>query len=152
MTASEAEIKAWHKRSEASRRLATIPGVGPVIASVIAATVPDPGHFRSGREFAAWLGLVPRQNSSGGKERLGRISRQGNRYIRRLLVIGATAVIRYARNKAGGAEWLRALLERKPARLVSVALANKMARIAWSLLARAEDYRADRAATAVVAA
>lgn len=90
----EAEIAAWHRSNEESRRLATIPGVGPIIASAIAATMLDPHHFRSGREFAAWLGLVPKQNSSGGKERLGRISRQGNRYVRRLLVIGATAILR----------------------------------------------------------
>jgi transposase len=138
----EAEIVAWHKSNEVSKRLATIPGIGPIIASAIAATMLDPSHFRSGREFAAWLGLVPKQNSSGGKERLGRISRQGNRYVRRLLVTGATAVIRYARTKAPGGDWLRALLARKPARLASVALANKMARTAWALLVRQEDYRA----------
>jgi transposase len=137
----EAEIGAWHKSNDASRRLATIPGIGPIIASAIAATVPNPAHFRSGREFAAWLGLVPRQNSSGGKDRLGRISRQGNRYIRRLLVIGATARIRYAGTKMDPGCWLRRLLGRKPARLVSVALANKMARIAWVLLARGSSYQ-----------
>ena len=137
----EKQIEAWHRSNPVSCRLATIPGVGPIIASAIAATMLDPGHFRSGREFAAWLGLVPKQNSSGGKERLGRISRQGNRYVRRLLVIGATAVLRYDRNKTSGNEWLLALLERKPARLVTVALANKMARTAWALLARQEDHR-----------
>lgn len=137
----EAEIKAWHKANDVSRRLGTIPGIGPIIASAIAATMLDPNHFRSGREFAAWLGLDPKQNSSGGKERLGRISRQGNRYVRRLLVIGATAVLRYARAKAPGSTWVQSLLERKPARLVSVALANKMARTAWALLAHKEDYR-----------
>ena len=137
----EAEIGAWHKSNDASRRLATIPGIGPIIASAIAATVPNPAHFRSGREFAAWLGLVPRQNSSGGKDRLGRISRQGNRYIRRLLVIGATARIRYAGTKMDPGCWLRRLLGRKPARLASVALANKMARIAWVLLARGSSYQ-----------
>ena len=135
------EIETWHQSNSTSCRLATIPGVGPIIASAIAATMLDPAHFRSGREFAAWLGLVPRQNSSGGKERLGRISRQGNRYVRRLLVIGATAVLRHDRRRTSGNGWMRALLERKPARLVTVALANKMARTAWALLARNADYR-----------
>lgn len=138
----ESEIVAWHGRSEASRRLATIPGIGPITASVIAATVTDPSYFRSGRQFSAWLGLVPRQNSSGGKQRLGHISKQGDRYIRRLLVIGATSVIRYARTKAAvEAQWLNRLLGRKPARLASVALANKTARIAWAILARGDVYR-----------
>jgi transposase len=141
--ALDAEIKAWHKGNEASRRLATIPGVGFLTASAIAATVPDPSFFRSGREFSAWLGLVPRQNSSGGKERLGRISKQGNRYIRRLLVIGATSMLRHARARsAPGAEWVNGLLERRPPRLVTVAMANKTARIAWALLAKGETYRA----------
>jgi transposase len=137
------EIKAWHKNNKASLRLATIPGVGYLTASAIAATVPDPTFFRSGREFAAWIGLVPRQNSSGGKECLGRISKQGNRYIRRLLVIGATSMLRYARARtAPGADWVNNLLERRPARLVTVAMANKTARIAWAVLAKKENYRA----------
>ena len=141
-SALDNEIMAWHKNNEASLRLATIPGVGYLTASVIAATVPDPSYFRSGREFAAWVGLVPRQNSSGGKEQLGRISKQGNRYIRRLLVIGATSMLRYARTKtAPGTDWVNGLLERRPARLVTVAMANKTARIAWALLAKQETYR-----------
>jgi len=141
------EITAWHKNNEASQRLATIPGIGILTASAIAATVPDPSFFHSGREFAAWVGLVPRQNSSGGKERLGRISKQGNQYIRRLLVIGATSILRYARAKtAPGADWVNNLLERRPARLVTVAMANKTARIAWALLAKGEIYRAPSAA------
>jgi len=140
--ALDVELKAWHKNSPASQRLATIPGVGYLTASAIAATVPDPSFFRSGREFAAWLGLVPRQNSSGGKQQLGRISKQGHRYIRKLLVVGATSVLRYARTKsAPGADWVNDLLERRPARLVTVAMANKTARIAWVLLARQETYR-----------
>ncbi len=111
------------------------------------ATVTDPACFRSGREFAAWLGLVPRQNSSGGKERLGRITKQGDRYIRRLLVIGATAVIRYARRKTTvEGRWLNQLLDRRCARVASVALANKTARIVWAVLARGETYRAIHAA------
>jgi transposase len=140
--ALEGELLAWHRKSQESRRLETIPGVGFITATAIAATVPDPSHFRSGREFAAWLGLTPRPNSSGGKERLGRISKMGDGYLRTLLVVGATAVIRYARTKtAADTAWINSLLTRKPVRLVSVALANKTARIAWALLARGEVYR-----------
>jgi len=136
------EIMIWHRNNEDSRRLATIPGIGFLTASAIVATVPDPSFFRSAREFAAWLGLVPRQNSSGGKTRLGRISKQGNRYIRRLLVTGATAMLRYVRTKTTpGADWVNSLLERRPPRLVTVAMANKSARIAWALLMKRETYR-----------
>ena len=135
-------IVAWHKGNESSRNLATIPGIGPITASAIAASVANPSAFKNGRQLAAWLGLVPRQNSSGGKDRLGGITKAGDCYIRRLLVTGATSVIRYARSKAPGeGEWLKKLLGRKSARLASVALANKMARIAWSVLARGEAYR-----------
>lgn len=140
------ELTAWHKSNAASQRLATIPGIGIVTATAIAATVPDASAFRSGREFAAWVGLTPRQNSSGSKERLGRISKQGNGYIRRLLVIGATAMLRYARTRAAaGAEWVKNLLLRRSARVVTVAMANKTARIAWALLARNETYRPSHA-------
>jgi len=139
----EAELLAWHKTSEASRRLETIPGVGIITATAIAATVTDPAHFTSGRQFAAWLGLTPKPHSSGGKERLGGISKMGDKYLRTLLVVGATSMIRYARgNGAASASWINRLLAKKPARLVSVALANKMARIAWVLLVRKENYRA----------
>ena len=140
--AIEAEIVAWHRANAASRRLATMPGVGPIIASALAASVPDATAFRSGRDLAAWIGLVPRQNGSGGKERLGPISKQGDRYLRRLLVLGATAVLRHAgvRERAGGA-WLAGLQARRPGRVVTVALANKMARTAWALLARGETWR-----------
>ena len=139
----EKELLAWHRTSQESRRLETIPGVGFITATAIAATVTDPSHFRSSREFSAWLGLTPRQNSSGGKDRLGRVSKMGNGYLRSLIVVGATAMIRYAREKgAVSARWINALLEKKPARLVSVAVANKTARIAWALLVRKEDYRA----------
>jgi transposase len=141
--ALEAELLAWHKASEESRRLETIPGVGFITATAIAATVADPSQFRSGREFAAWLGLTPRQNSSGGRERSGRISKKGDGYLRTLLVVGATAVLRYTRQKP---TWMTALLARKPARLVTVALANKTARIAWALLAKAETYKVPAAA------
>jgi transposase len=136
----EREIVAWCRHDDASRRLMTIPGIGPIIASAISATVPDASLFRSGRQFAAWLGLTPRANSSGGKERLGRISKQGDGYIRRLLVTGATAVIRLARQGNPSKVWAARLLQRKPARVVSVALANKTARIAWAVLARHQSY------------
>ena len=139
----EKELLAWHRTSQESRRLETIPGVGFITATAIAATVTDPSHFRSSREFSAWLGLTPRQTSSGGKDRLGRVSKMGNGYVRSLIVVGATAMIRYAREKgAVSARWINALLEKKVARLVSVAVANKTARIAWALLVRKEDYRA----------
>jgi transposase len=139
----EAELLAWHKTNEESRRLETIPGVGFLTASAIAATVTDASHFRSGREFAAWLGLTPRQNSSGGKERLGRVSKMGDGYLRSLLFVGATAVIRFARTKASvRSAWLNGLLAKKPAKVAAVALANKMARIAWAVLTKKERYRA----------
>lgn len=139
----EKQLLAWHKTSDASRRLATIPSIGLITATALAATVIDPSHFKSGRQFAAWLGLTPRQNSSGGKNRLGSISKMGDRYLRTLLIIGATSIIRYARSDASaGASWVNGLLAKKPARLVSVALANKTARIAWAVLARGEVYRA----------
>jgi transposase len=141
--AIEVELLAWHRTSEASKRLETIPGVGIITATAIAATVTDPMHFKSSRQFAAWLGLTPKQNSSGGKERLGGISKMGDRYLRTLLVVGATSVMRYAREKgAVSAVWINGLLAKKPPRLVSVALANKTARIAWALLVRQENYRA----------
>ena len=142
---AEADILAWHKAHEASRRLATIPGVGPITASAIAATVPDARLFRSGRQFAAWLGLTPQPRSSGGKERLGRVSRQGNAYIRRLLVTGMTAVLRHTRADSRRNPWVARLLERKPARLATVALATKTARVAWAMLARNERYAAPAA-------
>jgi len=138
----EGAVLAWHKDNEASRRLATIPGIGPITASAIVATVTDPTQFHSARQFAAWIGLVPKQNSSGGKERQGGISKQGDRYLRRLLVLGATAVIRHARTKVTAeTAWLRGVLDRRPVRLASVAQANKTARIVWALLARGESYR-----------
>lgn len=141
--ALERQLLAWHRSNAASQRLETIPGVGLITATALAASVPDPSVFRSGRQFAAYLGLVPRQNSSGGKERLGHISKMGNGYLRRLLVVGATSVIRRAgANQTRTGAWVRSLLERKPARLTTVAVANKTARIAWAVLARGESYRA----------
>lgn len=138
----EREIVARHKADEVGRNLATIPGIGPIIASALAAAVPNAAMFKSGRQFAAWLGLVPRQNSSGGKERLGGITKAGDRYLRRLLVIGATGLIRYKRNNVpGGLAWVTKLLGKKPVRLVTVALANKMARIAWAVMTSGKVYR-----------
>ena len=140
----ERRIVAHARHDDTARRLATIPGIGPITASLTAATVGDGiGDFKSARHFAAWLGLVPRQHSSGGKTRLGRITKAGNREIRTLLVLGATSMVYRAGrwNSAAGA-WVRGLLERRPVRLATVALANKMARIAWALMARDEVYRA----------
>ncbi len=143
ITALDQQLLAWHADSEASRRLTAIPGLGVITATAVAATVTDPDQFRSGRQFAAWLGLTPQQHSTGGKTQLGGISKQGDRYLRRLLVVGATAVIRHTKDKATPmANWIRKLLEKKPFRLVSVALANKLARIAWAVLTRKEAYRA----------
>ncbi len=136
----DAQILAWHKQSEVSRRLATIPGIGPLIATAIAATVPDAKAFSTARQFAAWIGLVPRQNSTGGKPRLGRISKQGDAYIRRLLIIGAQSVLRWARPAKSNA-WTLSLLDRRPRKVVAVALANKMARIVWALMIRDETSR-----------
>ena len=141
--ALERQLMVWHRQDDASQRLTTIPGVGIITATALAASVTDPGLFRSGREFAAFLGLVPRQNSSGGKDRLGRISKMGDGYLRKLLVVGATSVIRRASDNASATgAWVRALMERKPARVVTVAMANKTARIAWAVLARGQTYRA----------
>jgi transposase len=150
--AVEVAILAWHKDNEASRRLTTIPGVGPITASAIVATVTDPTQFHSARQLAAWIGLAPKQNSSGGKQRQGGISKQGDRYLRRLLVLGATAVIRHARTKdTAEMAWRRGLLDRRPVRLASVAQANKTARIIWSLLIRGGTYRVRAASPAAAA-
>jgi transposase len=141
--ALDRQLMVWHRQDAASQRLATIPGVGVITATALAASVTDPSLFRSGREFAAFLGLVPRQNSSGGKDRLGRISKMGDGYLRKLLVVGATSVIRRAGDNASATgAWVRSLMERKPSRSVTVAMANKTARIAWAVLARGEVYRA----------
>ncbi|HEY6507067.1 MAG TPA: IS110 family transposase [Vicinamibacterales bacterium] len=145
----EASIVAHARQDETARRLATIPGVGPITASLIAATIVDIRLFKSARHFAAWLGLVPRQHSTGGKVRLGRITKAGNEQIRTLLVLGATSMARRAGgwNSAAGV-WIRGVLARRPARLATVALANKMARIAWAVMAHKEDYRPFGSATA----
>ncbi len=140
--ALECDLLIWHRTSAASQRLATIPGIGIITATALAASVPDAGVFKSGRQFAAFLGLVPRQNSSGGKSRLGHISKMGNGDLRKLLVVGATSVLRRARaSDASQIPWVHALLERKPAQVVTVAIANKTARTAWALLSHEAVYR-----------
>jgi transposase len=145
----EKRITVQHRGNEASKRLETIPGIGIVGATAIAATVTDPKVFRSGRDFAAWIGLVPRQDSTGGKQKLGHISKQGDRYLRRILVVGAIAVLQRARQHPEKYPWLTQLLARKPFKVVAVALANKMARTAWALLAKGGTYRAPELAAAV---
>jgi transposase len=138
----EARLAKWHRQNPVSQLLATVPGVGIMGASAIAATVTDPSLFRSGREFAAWLGVTPRQNSSGGKERLGRTSKRGDKYIRSLLVAGAVSVLRHTRNRTTkDATWVRGLLARRPTKVAAIALANKTARIAWAVMARGDAYR-----------
>jgi transposase len=138
----EKRIVAQHRSNEASKRLETIPGIGVVGATTITAVVTDPKAFRSGRDFAAWIGIVPRQDSTGGKQKLGPISKQGDQYLRRILIVGAHSVLRRARQQPEKYPWLTQLLARRPFKVVAVALANKMARIAWALLARGGTYRA----------
>jgi len=142
LSAIEKDILAWHRSSDVSQRLATIPGIGVISATALAASVTDPQQFQSGREFAAWLGLTPLQNSSGGKERMGRISKMGDKYLRRLLVVGMTSLVRRARvNPACVDPRINDLLARKPVRLATVAMANRTARIVWAVMARGETYR-----------
>jgi transposase len=141
-------IMAQHKASDVSRRLESIPGIGVIGATAIVATVADPSAFKSGRDLAAWIGLVPRQHSTGGKEKLGGISKQGDRYLRRLLVVGATAVVRQARLHPEKYLWVMKLLAKKPAKVVAIAVANKTARIAWAIMAKGGHYRAPELAAA----
>jgi transposase len=144
----EKRIMTQHRADEASKRLRSIPGIGLIGATAIAATVTDSKAFRSGRDFAAWIGLVPRQDSTGGKQKLGPISKQGDRYLRRILVVGAHAVLKLAKQNPEKYPWLTQLLARRPFKVVAVALANKMARVAWALLAHGGTYRAHRLAAA----
>jgi transposase len=142
------DLQRWHRSNELSRRLETIPGIGPIGASALAASVTDPGQFRSGREFAAWLGLTPRQNSSGGKERLGRITKMGDRYLRKLLFVGMMSLVRRAKSKPESVDpRLIDLLARKPVRLAAIALANKTARIIWAIMTRGGTYSASHVPT-----
>jgi transposase len=148
----EKELTAWFRGNEVARRLERVPGIGVITATALVATVGDPGQFTSGRQFAAWLGLTPLQKSSGGNERLGRISKMGDRYLRRLLVVGQTSRLWAAeRNPATADPWLLGLLARKPKKLVAVALANKTARIVWALMVRGESYRKRELATQIAA-
>jgi transposase len=143
------EIARRAREDETARRLMTIPGIGPITATALTALAPPPETFARGRDFAAWLGLVPRQHSSGGRQKLGAISRMGERSLRRLLIIGASAVVLHASKRgAPRGSWLEQMLARKPRMLVTVALANKTARIVWALLSRNEVYRAPAPAAA----
>ncbi len=150
----DAKLMAWHRANAVSRNLARIPGVGPVIASLLVMKTPDPHAFRSGRHFAAWLGLTPKDHSTAGKLRLGVITRAGDEVLRSLLVVGATAVVWQVRRGTGrrSSPWLVELLKRKPPKLAAVALANKIARVAWKLMATGEIYDANRALPATLAA
>jgi transposase len=142
------QVLAWHRGNEMSRRLATIPGIGPLAASALAATIGDASAFRSGRALSAWIGLVPKQSSTGGKERLGAISKRGDTYLRWLLVAGSLAVIRYAQRHGTKRPWLVKLLERRTSKIAAVALANKIARIVWAMMTRGGVYREPTAAAA----
>ena len=135
-------IMAWHRSNQVSKRLDELPGVGPALATALVGSIADPKAFRSGRDFSAWIGLVPKQHSSGGREKLGGISKQGDRYLRSLFVAGALAVIRYAKKRGSKHRpWLAALLARKPTKVAAIALANKIARMAWAMMARGERYK-----------
>jgi transposase len=138
---NDRRVRASARSTEVGCRLMEVPGVGPVLASAIVAAVPDPAAFKTGRDLAAWIGLVPRQNSSGGKEKLGGITKQGDRYLRQLLVIGALAVIRYAQRHGTKRPWLVKLLARRSPKIAAVALANKMARMIWAMMMTGEHYR-----------
>ena len=143
---NDRRIMARARETELGRRLMEIPSVGPLVASAFVATVPDPAIFRSGRNLAAWIGLVPRQNSSGGKERLGGISKAGNRYLRQMLIVGAMAVLRYAERNGAKRPWLVQMLARRKPKVAAVALANKTARTIWAMMMSGERYREPLAA------
>lgn len=146
---ADRRVLAWHRSSKVSKRLEAIPGVGPLVATALVASIPDPHAFRSGRDMSAWIGLVPKQNSTGGKDRLGNISKAGNRYLRKLLVIGALSVIRRAKMLGYTKHpWLVRLMERRSTMIAAIALANKIARMAWAMMARNETYRTPLAQSA----
>ncbi|MEY4964756.1 MAG: hypothetical protein RL274_339 [Pseudomonadota bacterium] len=145
---NDRSVRASARSTEVGVRLMEVPGVGPVLASAIVATVPDPAAFKTGRDLAAWIGLVPRQNPSGGKEKLGGITKQGDRYLRQLLVAGALAVIRYAQKHGTKRPWLVHLLARRSPKIAAVALANKMARMIWAMMMTGERYREPAVAAA----
>ena len=152
IAALDKSILKQHRASETGQRLATVPGIGTLTATVLVATVSEPQGFSGGREFAAWIGLVPKQHSTGGKARLGHISRMGNRDLRRLLVVGAHAAlyrIKSGKTQSALADWARKLLDKKPFKLVAVALANKMACIAWAIMARGCSYNPSHPVTSV---
>jgi len=147
----EAQIQIWHRENEASRKLAEIPGLGPITASAIVATVGDAREFKNGRQLAAWMGLVPKQHSSGGKQTLLGISKRGDTYLRTLMIHGARAVIRFAEKKAEPESWMRKLMSRRNKNVAAVALANKNARIVWALLAHDRTFRPDYTPAAAAA-
>jgi transposase len=152
IAAIDKRLRDWHKTSAQSQRLASVPGIGLIGSTAFTALVPDAALFKNGRHLAAWLGLVPRQDSTGGKTRLKRISKAGDGYLRRLLVLGATSLLRHLQNKTTPlALWAQALLARRPKRLVSVALANKLARIAWAIMTKGEAYRPQAALASATA-
>ena len=138
---NDRRVKTTARSTDLGRRLMEVPGIGPVLASAIVASVPDPKAFRSGRDLAAWIGLVPKQNSSGGKEKLGSITKEGDRYLRQLLVVGALSVIRYAQQHGTRRPWIISLLARRSPKVAAVALANKMARTIWAMMVTGERYR-----------
>jgi transposase len=148
----DAKLMAWHKADECSRRLAKIPGVGPIGAALLMMKTPAPEMFRSGRQFAAWIGLTPKDHSTAGKVRLGVITRAGDEALRSVLVVGATAVVQQVRRGRRGSPWIVDLLKRKPPKLAAVALANKMARIAWKLMVTGNSYAAKSAPAALMGA
>ena len=138
---NDRRVRASARETELGRRLMEVPGVGSLLASAFVATVADPAAFKTGRDLAAWIGLVPKQNSSGGKDRLGSITKAGNRYLRQMLVVGAMAVIRYAKRHGARRPWLVQLMQRRSTKVAAVALANKTARIVWALMTSGERYR-----------